>query len=151
MRFTHALLVVALVSFMGCGDDSSPTDSGTTDSAVIDSAVADSGSTDSAVIDSSVADSGSTDSAVVDSAVADSGSDAGPACGGHVRGTCGASGVSCECCAAGGPAENCLCTTTCTSDADCTDSTRPHCEQPSAGAAGFCTDAATFSCCWFCD
>ncbi|HEY2408825.1 MAG TPA: hypothetical protein VGI10_22625 [Polyangiaceae bacterium] len=48
------------------------------------------------------------------------------------------SGTSCQCC--GGFSRGCLCTTPCMIDAECTDPTRPVCDQ------GVCSDGA-FLCC----
>jgi hypothetical protein len=76
--------------------------------------------------------------------------DAGPMCGGGVSGTCDTAGLSCQCCDAGGPARNCLCSTPCLGNTDCTDSARPFCNTPGPGMMGFCT-AMSFSCCWGCD
>jgi hypothetical protein len=69
-------------------------------------------------------------------------------CGGHMSGWCPAFNAGCECCPAGGPLNNCLCTTTCESNSDCTDPARPVCNQ-SSGRTGMCTDAE-FVCCWKC-
>lgn len=76
------------------------------------------------------------------------GTDAGPMCGGFTTGACGA-GTTCECCPAGGPLDRCVCTTTCTTDGDCTDVARPVCEIPPGSTSGFCR-ASTFNCCWLC-
>lgn len=73
--------------------------------------------------------------------------DVGPLCEGMVRGECTGAGVACECCPAGGPLERCLCTTTCTSDADCTDPARPDCNQPAPGESGICAPVG-FMCAW---
>lgn len=40
---------------------------------------------------------------------------------------CGRLGASCLCCPIGGPMETCICTTQCTTDDDCTEPSRPHC------------------------
>jgi hypothetical protein len=77
--------------------------------------------------------------------------DAGPMCGGAsgmIEGWCDA-GTSCECCPGGGPSQHCLCTTACTSAADCTDAARPTCEIPPGTTTGFCRPTALF-CCWLC-
>jgi len=68
-------------------------------------------------------------------------------CGPHSTGWC-PSGGSCECCPAGGPMNNCLCTTTCGDDDDCNDPLLPICNR-SVNADGICTDAEFF-CCWKC-
>ena len=76
--------------------------------------------------------------------------DAGPACEGMTSGFCADSALGCECCPAGGPAQNCLCTTTCMADADCTDAARPLCNRPMmgmGGGMGICTPMA-FGCAW---
>jgi len=62
------LSILFSLALVACGDDSTPADSGTHDSAVVDS-----GAHDSSTVDSAVVDSGAHDSAVVDSSV-----DAGP-------------------------------------------------------------------------
>ncbi len=64
-------------------------------------------------------------------------------------GTCAAKDLSCECCPYGGPANHCLCSTPCMTNTDCTDASRPVCQQPGAGSQGFCAPA-DFGCCWMC-
>ncbi len=80
--------------------------------------------------------------------------DVGPLCEGMMRGACTAAGVGCECCPAGGPLGRCLCTSRCSSDTDCTDPARPHCNRPMVGVPGgggappgICT-ATMFICAW---
>lgn len=75
------------------------------------------------------------------------GADAGPLCQGGTFGRCEGA-LSCGCCPAGGPTMNCLCSTPCTSDTDCTDPARPTCQHPPDGP-GFCAPA-DFTCCWLC-
>ena len=72
-------------------------------------------------------------------------------CGGQVSGTCADKALSCHCCPVGGisPTENCLCSTTCQSDANCLDPARPKCKQVAPGYAGFCAPEM-FDCCWTC-
>ena len=82
--------------------------------------------------------------------LADESTDAGPTCGGHLSGTCEAASLSCQCCPAGGPSQNCLCSTPCKVDVDCTDPTRPVCNQSAPDQPGFCAPA-DFTCCWLCD
>jgi hypothetical protein len=90
--------------------------------------------------------SGDTDTSS-DTATTSDSDDAGAMC---VRGaSCSDGALSCLCCAAGGPRENCTCSTKCTKDADCTDPSRPKCNQQAAGIEGFCT-STTFMCCWLC-
>ena len=77
--------------------------------------------------------------------------DAGPMCGGTVSGTCDR-GLDCSCCPAGGPLNNCLCSTPCKTDDDCDDAARPVCQRPpdlAGGGDGFCAPA-DFRCCWLC-
>ncbi len=71
------------------------------------------------------------------------------ACGGGVSGSCSTPGLGCFCCGAGGPRQNCTCSTSCRTHGDCTDAERPFCNQPSSGQPGFCT-AKDFYCCWLC-
>ena len=70
-------------------------------------------------------------------------------CGGMISGTC-TGGLGCQCCPAGGPTQNCVCSTTCTTDAECTDPARPDCNTPTFGGPGFCA-ARDFRCCWECN
>ena len=84
------------------------------------------------------------------------GPDAGPGvdagmCLSGTSGTVCAGGTTCECCPAGGPSEHCLCTTRCSTDADCTDPVRPDCNRASGGAGGSMTGIcapAGFVCRW---
>lgn len=71
-----------------------------------------------------------------------------PACGGLAFGACADPALSCQCCPAGGPAQRCLCSTACKTADDCTDPSRPACQQ-GPGGGGFCAPA-DFSCCWAC-
>ncbi|MCB9593802.1 MAG: Hint domain-containing protein [Sandaracinaceae bacterium] len=79
------------------------------------------------------------------------GADAGPECGGRFSGFCTDGSLMCLSCPFGGPAENYLCTTACSTDADCTDAARPTCNRPtgpgSGGRMGMCTDSS-FICRW---
>jgi len=54
-----------------------------------------------------------------------------------------AAGLDCLCC--GGPGMKCLCTTSCKSDADCKDRSRPTCDRPVGGGSGLCRPSG-FSC-----
>ena len=77
--------------------------------------------------------------------------DAGAMCGGGLGGSCGR-GLECSCCPAGGPRQNCLCSTPCKTDADCTTRSRPTCQRSSLAGAddeGFCAPS-DFVCCWLC-
>lgn len=71
------------------------------------------------------------------------------ACEGMTVGVCGGA-LECTCCPAGGPTQNCVCSTRCASDADCTDAARPVCNRPTFGGMGFCA-ARDFRCCWECN
>ena len=62
--------------------------------------------------------------------------------------TC-ADGTPCQCCSAGGPRYKCLCTSTCSSDRDCTSPERPRCNMAPGAGKGMCT-ARDFQCCWLC-
>jgi hypothetical protein len=64
--------------------------------------------------------------------------------------TCGG-GTMCSCCPASGISnqQNCLCSTTCSSDGDCHDVSRPHCEKAPNSTVGFCAPQGFF-CCWLC-
>ena len=84
------------------------------------------------------ADAGQQDAEVVD---------AGNLCGPQDIGPCLDQALDCLCCPAGGPMNNCLCTTECTSDNDCTDSARPMCNQMNPGSPGICT-ATDYPCAW---
>ena len=57
--------------------------------------------------------------------------------------------ATCRCCPAGGPAQYCVCTTACTSNADCRDPARPTCDVEGVSSQGLCRDAS-FACCWKC-
>lgn len=59
-------------------------------------------------------------------------------------------GLTCSCCPIGGPGQTCICSTPCTSSAQCTDSSRPLCNVDPFTEMGFCT-ATDFFCCWGCD
>jgi hypothetical protein len=86
-------------------------------------------------------DAGPPIDAWADAAVAlDAAVDAGPACEGMMFGAC-PSGVECLSCPTGPIMEAFLCTTHCTTDADCTDSSRPHCSIDTFGhgTEGICT------------
>ncbi len=88
-------------------------------------------------------DAAGSDGGAVDAATVD----AGPICGPNDMGACQDSSLECLCCPAGGPMSNCLCTTTCTSDNDCTDAVRPMCNQMNPGDPGICT-ATDYGCAW---
>jgi|SRR5215831_10588494 len=75
--------------------------------------------------------------------------DGGEACQGTMAGVC-TGGLTCDCCPAGGPLQHCLCSTSCASDAECSDPARPHCERAPQAPTGFCTPAG-FQCCWLCN
>jgi hypothetical protein len=149
------LLLLAVLGLVGCGDGTGDTDAGPTtdggggmDAASDDAGMGvDSGPADAGPgVDAGPGDDGgSTDDA-------GPGVDAGPVCGGNLPGSCAATpGTTCLSCPAGGPAEHYLCTTACTSDAQCTDAARPRCNRPSGGpgvgGAGICTPD-TFACAW---
>jgi hypothetical protein len=57
--------------------------------------------------------------------------------------------TTCRCCPAGGPAQYCSCTSSCTSNADCRDPARPTCDVNGASGDGICR-GASFTCCWNC-
>jgi len=65
--------------------------------------------------------------------------------------SCGA-GTSCQCCPAGGPSMTCVCSTPCSSDADCKDPVLKLCNKDGTDptSKGFCT-APGLHCCWGCD
>lgn len=67
-------------------------------------------------------------------------------CVGATPGTCSAS-LQCLSCPSGGTTAQYLCSTACTSNADCTDPARPLCNQAAAGSTGLCT-ATGFACRW---
>jgi len=152
MAFTRLFLLgpAMLVALAGCGDDGSPRrDAGGTDGGSIDAAVRDGGRLDAGDADGGRDDAGLEDAGVEDGGGVDAGGvDAGGMCGGHFEGWC-PGGLTCECCPAGGPLQNCLCSTPCSSDADCTSGERPVCNHE-AGFVGFCAPVS-FMCCWPCD
>jgi hypothetical protein len=144
-----ALATTISLAIAGCGGDGSVEADGGLDAFVeLDGRVAldaredvdAPGAIDAATDDAQAVDAGPDDDAGAQ--------DGGPLCEGMIRGACTGAGLSCECCPAGGPLERCLCTTPCTSDAECTDPARPHCNQESTGSAGLCTPAAGFVCAW---
>jgi hypothetical protein len=116
---------VWLVVLIGCGGASHSADAGTR---------SDSGSSDGGGSDSGVP----LDSAIVFDA-GQPAFDAGVNCGGGTWGNCADPGSSCMCCPINNLMQACLCTTACTSGADCTDLARPFCDQPSVGSPGICT------------
>ena len=69
-------------------------------------------------------------------------------CGGLIKGIC-QTGATCDCCPAGGIAQHCWCTTSCTSSSDCNNPSLPICELPPSGGNGFCRDDSQ-RCCWLC-
>jgi len=64
--------------------------------------------------------------------------DAGPMCSLISPGSCSDPNLSCQCCSSGGPLQFCVCTTTCTSDAQCTNPERPVCQRTTGQGQGFC-------------
>ncbi|MBO6940070.1 MAG: hypothetical protein JJ863_34180 [Deltaproteobacteria bacterium] len=127
---------------IACGDDD-----GSADGPGSDMAVADSGSGES---DAGGGDDGGP---AEDGGSLDDGGpegDMGPVCSEmNPSGFCSERGVSCECCPAGGPRSNCLCTSTCMTDDDCTNAERPRCNRDmmNPGATGICTPTE-FACAW---
>lgn len=120
-----------------------PIDTGT----ATDSAVVDTGSTDGTAGDTAVGDSAVGDTAIADTAKGDTNpADTGPKCEGHSPGSC-EPGLSCVSCPAGGPSNNYVCSTSCKSNAQCTDSARPKCNMPLGAEEGICT-ANDFPCLW---
>ncbi len=106
------------------------------------------GNVDGGPADAGGGDAGDLDAGSTDAGDFDGGNvDAGPLCADFTFGSCGLAGTACLGCPAGGPRNHFLCTTACTSDANCTDPARPHCNAPSAGADGICTDVG-FGCAW---
>jgi hypothetical protein len=93
---------------------------------------------DAAPSDAGVTDGGGLDADTVD---------AGNLCGPQDMGQCLDTNLACLCCPAGGPMNNCLCTTACGSDSDCTDTARPHCNQSDPASQGICTEL-TYNCAW---
>lgn len=134
---------------LGCSSSdfttSEPVDTGVlADSAAADASVdasADTNPSADSAIDAAKVDS--TSDAPIDTAV-----DAGPKCEGKAPGYCPGT-LTCLSCPAGGPASNYLCTTSCKSNAQCTDPARPKCNMPSTGTteSGICTPN-DFSCLW---
>ncbi len=142
-RWSNVLFAAALLAaapFAACGgDDAAPaTDAGRDLGGDVDGGTTDAGSTDAGTTDAGTTDAGDLDGGNVD---------AGPLCADFTFGSCGLVGTACLGCPAGGPRNHFLCTTACTSDANCTDPARPHCNAPSAGADGICTDVG-FGCAW---
>ncbi len=140
------MLVVGLS--LACGDDDGGTDDTSEDMGVVDSGA---GESDGGAAGDGGATSdggGATDGGgEPDAATA---GDMGPACSEtSPSGFCAGGGLSCECCPAGGPRSNCLCTTTCTTDEDCTDPARPRCnrDELNPGSTGICTPT-DFVCAW---
>lgn len=68
-------------------------------------------------------------------------------CNPNATGQC--STGACECCPAGGPRQNCVCSPPCNSDADCTDPSRSYCDLRGPKATGMCV-ANNLFCCWTC-
>lgn len=148
-------LICALV-VAGCGDDDGvpATDAGprACDTGCIDAAppLDAGGPADAGDVDSGLATSDS--GAALDAGGPfDAGPDydAGPMCGDATMGSCQV-GLDCIGCLSGPIMEHYLCTTSCTSDTDCTDATRPHCNLPGAmggGGPGLCTPAG-YGCSW---
>lgn len=102
---------------------------------------------DTAAGDTATGDTATTaDTAVVDSSNSDGKADTGPKCEGHTSGPC-PEGLSCVSCPAGGPSNNYVCSTPCTSNAQCTDPARPKCNMPLGAEEGICT-ANEFACLW---
>ncbi|HEY5374336.1 MAG TPA: hypothetical protein VIK01_11665 [Polyangiaceae bacterium] len=62
-----------------------------------------------------------------------------------------AGNTTCDCCLGPGPTQHCLCTTNCTTDADCIRMApaRPSCDLNPSNGIGICRDAS-FACCWGC-
>ncbi len=150
LRFTQFVLLLSLgglgLAAPGCGD----TTSAAVDAAAMDASVNDTGThEDSSTVDDAgiVEDTGtSVDGGTVNDTGANG--DAGPVCEGSTEGSC-AAGLTCDCCPAGGPLQHCTCSTPCASASDCTDPSRPVCQQESPTSPGFCA-ADTFTCCWLC-
>ncbi len=160
-------LPLAIGLALGCGDgDGSDDDAGTggMDAATADAGGggADAGDTDAGDTDAGGStDAGDTDAGDTDAGDTDAGFDAGldagdvdagPACGGMTVGSCAEPGLTCQCCPAGGPLNNCLCTepARCMDDDDCTDPARPRCNRPMIGggpSTGICTPTE-FGCAW---
>ncbi len=136
MRCSNVLVAIAVMScglvLGGCGSDkSSPGGDGSSGADVV-----------------TVGDAAPTDADVIDGQVGDAGvADAGDLCGPQDVGPCLETNLDCLCCPAGGPMNNCLCTTSCQTDGDCTAVDRPHCNQPDAASQGICT-ALDYACAW---
>jgi hypothetical protein len=59
-------------------------------------------------------------------------------------------GLKCLCCGSIGPSPICVCSTPCSSTADCTHANLPSCNKATdAGTGGICTPVG-YNCCWFC-
>ena len=138
---------------LGCGDDDGRSDGGTRDLGRADAGEADGGGIDGGgATDVGGEDAGGeVDAGGTDAGPSDAGEpvDLGPLCEGNTFGACTETGTGCECCPAGGPLSNCLCTTTCTTDADCPEPSRPLCNKDmlNPGATGICTPN-DFVCAW---
>jgi len=136
MRRFRVVATIAMLSsgllLLGCGSDKSAPGG--------DAAQNTDGTTagDAAPTDAGLRDGGGGDAGHVD---------AGNLCGPQDMGPCTDANLDCLCCPAGGPAENCLCTTTCLTDGDCTDAARPHCNQADPSSQGICT-AVSYGCAW---
>jgi hypothetical protein len=141
-----SLLLIPAIVVLGCGSSDDTTTSTTGDTSVADVATdgTDSASTDSSADTTTTSDTTSAD-VPTDTAPFDANPDGG-ACLASDAATCDP-GLGCFCCPAGGPRENCACSTKCSSNADCPPA-RPKCNQE-AGKDGFCTTDA-FVCCWGC-
>lgn len=144
----RVLLLASLLALTGCPASSS--NDGGVDAPVMDAPSSDTGASDTGSSDTSGLDTPLADVFYPDAPTADvpSGLDAGPRCGVSMGGSCEDGALACSCCPAGGPTMHCVCSTPCTTDADCTDAARPTC-QHAPGEAGFCAPA-DFTCCWLC-
>ena len=156
MRSACFFLVIGTVTAAGCGDDDgvAATDAGFVgadcschDGTVLlpDAGPATDGGGD---LDSGALDGGEASDA---GAPFDAGPDydAGPACSEMSMGSCPA-GLTCIGCPSGPIMEHYLCTTSCTSGADCTDPDRPVCNLPGTlggGGPGLCTPMG-YGCTW---
>lgn len=160
--YRYGVFLMALAA-IGCGESNDVGDAGARgDGGGMDATVGrDAGSGDDAgsgedagpTEDAGSRDAGPTDAGPGDAGPIDAGppADAGPLCEGMTRGRCDGAGTMCLCCPAGGPLERCLCTTACSTDADCTDASRPLCNRPMGGPGtgrmGICTPR-DFACAW---
>lgn len=140
-RLLFAFLALGCSSSDFSTDETMDTGSSTADSSSVDSSPVDSSAVDSRVVDSAVADTRPADTAPDAPEV-----DSGPKCEGKTAGSC-TGGLTCLSCPAGGPSSNYLCSTPCKSNAQCTDPTRPKCNQPATGLEGICTPN-DFPCLW---